>query len=158
MRARRTLTGRARQPTRWDRRPLRSSTALASLIAEAEPHAPLLFLCGDRRRDDLPDRLAAEAIAFEELVVYETHPRTDLTLPPPGDDTWLAFFSPSGLEAAQRAETEDDLADYHCVAIGPTTAEALESAGLSPAAVASTPSPQALVDAVLGAKERLRSE
>ena len=133
-----------------------SGADLADFIADAEPQAPLLFLCGNRRRDALPNRLEAEAIAFDELVVYETHARTDLTLPPPGQETWLGFFSPSGLEAGLEAETEGGLEDYHCAAIGPTTAEALEDAGLEVEAVAQSPTPEGLVDAVLGAKERLR--
>jgi uroporphyrinogen-III synthase len=133
-----------------------TAEALAADIVADAPEKPLLFLCGNRRRDALPDRLTAEGVAFEEVVAYETHPRTDLSLPPPGDDTWLAFFSPSGLEAAQRAEVDGSLADYHCAALGPTTAEALEQAGLTPAAVAPAPSPDGLVDAILGAAERLR--
>ena len=133
-----------------------TAAALATAIAEDEPSSRLLFLCGNRRRDTLPTRLQEEGIAFEELVVYETHARTDLTLPPPGDDTWLAFFSPSGLEAVQHAEADGSLEDYHRAAIGPTTAEALTDAGLAPEAVASSPSPEGLVSAILGAKERLR--
>jgi uroporphyrinogen-III synthase len=133
-----------------------TAAALAAAIAADVPPAPLLFLCGDRRRDTLPTRLAEEEIAFEELVVYETHSRTDLTLPPPDDDTWLAFFSPSGLEAVQHAEADGSLRDYHRAAIGPTTAEALSDAGLAPEAVASSPSPDGLVNAILGAKEELR--
>lgn len=133
-----------------------SGADLAAFIAEADPPAPLLFLCGNRRRDDLPDRLEAEGVDFDELTVYETHSRTDLTLPPPGQETWLSFFSPSGLESALQAETEGGLEDYHCAAIGATTAGALEDAGLEVEAVAQSPTPEGLVDAVLGAKERLR--
>lgn len=125
---------------------------LANQIAETDPETPLLFLCGNRRRDDLPEGLRNAGISFEELVVYETQTRTDLSLPPPGDETWLAFFSPSGLEAVQRADT-GPLAEYWRAAIGPTTASALEEAGLSPRAVATSPSPEGLVDAILGAEE-----
>lgn len=133
-----------------------SGAELAAFIAEADPETPLLFLCGNRRRDELPDRLEGEGIDFDELTVYETHSRTDLTLPPPGQETWLSFFSPSGLEAALQAETDGTLEDYHCAAIGPTTAGALEDAELEVEAVAQSPTPEGLVDAVLGAKERLR--
>ena len=133
-----------------------SGADLAAFIADADPQAPLLFLCGNRRRDELPDRLQAEGIAFDELTAYETHSRTDLTLPPPGQETWLSFFSPSGLDAALQAETEGALDEYHCAAIGSTTAGALEEAGLVVDAVAQSPPPEGLVDAVLGAKERLR--
>ena len=124
---------------------------LVDQIADAEPETPLLFLCGNRRRDDLPDGLRDAGIPFEELVVYETRARSDLSLPPPGDETWLAFFSPSGLEAVRRADT-GPLDEYRCAAIGPTTASALEEEGLTPEAVASEPSPEGLVDAILGAE------
>lgn len=135
-----------------------SAADLAAHIADVGPTAPLLFLCGNRRRDELPDRLRAEEITVDELVVYETHPRTDLTLPPPGGETWLAFFSPSGIEAAQRAEPRGRLEAYHCAAIGPTTGAALEEAGFTPAAVAASPSPEGLVDAILEAEGQRRRE
>lgn len=125
---------------------------LAGHIAEADPETPLLFLCGNRRRDDLPDGLRAAGVGYEELVVYETRTRTDLSLPPPAEETWLAFFSPSGLEAVRRADT-GPLEEYRCAAIGPTTASALEENGLTADAVASSPTPEGLVDAILGAKE-----
>jgi uroporphyrinogen-III synthase len=128
-----------------------TAAALASRIAEDQPQEPLLFLSGNRRRDDLPDGLRAANIDFEELVVYETQARTDLSLPPPADESWLAFFSPSGLAAVQQA-TEGPLSSYRLAAIGPTTAASLEDAGLSPAAVADTPSPDGLVDAILSAQ------
>jgi len=125
-----------------------SAAALADRIAETGPPGPLLFLSGNRRRDDLPDGLRESGIDFEELVVYETRARTDLSLPPPGDETWLVFFSPSGLEAAQQAGV-GGLTEYRLATIGPTTAAALEEAGLTPEAVAETPSPEGVVDAIL---------
>src|SRR5438045_6840793 len=39
---------------------------------ELPPRQPLLFLVGDKRRDIIPKRLAAENISLEELTVYET--------------------------------------------------------------------------------------
>jgi uroporphyrinogen-III synthase len=109
---------------------------------------PLLFLAGNRRRDALPDALDAAGVPAEEVTVYHTHLRTALAIP--GGAEWLAFFSPSGVEAVQKAEAVDPGA-FRRAAIGPTTAEALEEAGLSADAVAATPSPTGLVDAVTGA-------
>ncbi|MFB6272214.1 MAG: uroporphyrinogen-III synthase [Salinibacter sp.] len=124
--------------------------ALADRIVEAAPSTPLLFLCGNRRRETLPDRLRAADVSFEELIVYETRTRQDLTLPPSrgaSAETWLVFFSPSGLEAVQQADTTD-LGTYRVAAIGPTTAGALEEAGYAVEAVAREPSPDALVTAL----------
>ena len=120
---------------------------LAALIADDAPGGRLLFLSGSRRRDTLPDGLRAAEVAFDELVVYETHLRSDLRLPPPSRRRWLAFFSPSGIEAVQRAEA-GPLSGYSCAAIGPTTAEALRDVGVEGVAVAHTPSPDGLVRAL----------
>lgn len=125
------------------------AASLVERLATDAPERPLLFLSGSRRRDTLPDGLEAAGIPFEEQVVYETHTRTDLDLPEePG--AWLAFFSPSGLEAVQQADA-DALRRFRCAAIGPTTATALREAGQTVDAVADTPTPEALVRAVIQA-------
>ena len=128
--------------------------ALASRIVEDAPGSPL-FLSGNRRRDTLPNQLRAADVPFEELVVYETRLRRDLTLPPsrrPSGLTWLAFFSPSGLEAVEQSDSFD-LSGYRLAAIGSTTGGALEEAGHSVAAVAEEPSPEGLVSAIQVAEE-----
>jgi len=126
---------------------------LAAHIADDAPPGRLLFLAGSRRRDTLPDGLQAAEIPFDELVVYETHLRTGVELPPPADGRWLVFFSPSGLEAVQAADA-GPLSDYRCAAIGPTTAETLRTAGVEVAAVADTPSPEGLVQSLQRAAAR----
>lgn len=124
--------------------------ALADRIITDAPDAPLLFLSGNRRRDALPDRLRAAGVPFEEQVVYETRVRDALDLPPPPHDgqSWLVFFSPSGLEAVQQADSVEPTS-YQIAAIGPTTGSALERAGLTVEAVAEVPSPEGLVAAIL---------
>ncbi len=129
-----------------------TAAELAAYIAESDPSGPLLFLCGNRRREDLPEGLRAAGVAFEELVVYETRLREDLSLPPPAEGRWLVFFSPSGLEAVRRAET-GSLSAYRCAAIGPTTAASLEEAGVVSEAVASSPTPEGVVEAIRAAEE-----
>lgn len=124
--------------------------ALAAMIAEEAPERPLLFLSGSRRRDTLPDGLERAGVAFDEQVVYETHTRTDLDLPEEATGAWLAFFSPSGLEAVQHADAEA-LRRFRCAAIGSTTASALRKEGLTVDAVADEPTPDALVQAVVRA-------
>lgn len=129
-----------------------TATELAEYIADSDPPAPLLFLCGNRRRDDLPEGLRAAGVAFEELVVYETRAREDLSLPPPAEGRWLVFFSPSGLEAVRRAK-RGPLSAYRCAAIGPTTAASLKEAGLEPEAVAASPTPEGVLEAIRAAEE-----
>lgn len=128
-----------------------SAEALAShLIRERDGKAgsaPLLFLSGNRRRGALPEALQEGGIAFEEKVVYETRARTDLNFSDGEKPAWLAFFSPSGIEAVQAARGLA-VEDVKRAAIGTTTAAALEKAGWPADAVAQTPTPEALAYAL----------
>ncbi len=125
--------------------------ALANRIVGDDPSAPLLFLCGNRRRDTLPEGLQVGGVPFEEVVVYETRARSPLEVPPPDGPTWLAFFSPSGLEAVGQTDSIE-LSEYRIAAIGPTTGGALEEAGHVVEAVAAKPSPDGLVSAIQAAE------
>jgi uroporphyrinogen-III synthase len=109
---------------------------------------PLLFLSGNRRRDALPEGLAAHNIPYHEQEAYVTVPRSDLSLPALGDDRpmWVVFFSPSGLDAVQQSSVALD--SYRVGAIGPTTARRLRAEGLRVDAVAETPSPPGLAAAL----------
>ncbi len=122
-----------------------SGCELARLILEApRPERPLLFLCGARRRDELPGLLRAAAFPLEELVVYDTRafvPKLPAELP-----DWVVFFSPSGLEAARQLPIVRER--VRVAAIGPTTAEALQQEGWPVVAVARTPTPEGLLTAM----------
>lgn len=124
-----------------------SAGELSKRIRDDAPSDSLLFLCGNRRRDALPNRLGRAGIPFEELVVYRTRARKRLDVPAPSASAWLVFFSPSGLEAVRR-DRSVDASNYRIAAIGPTTAGALEDSGLFVEAVAPTPSPEGLVTAI----------
>ena len=123
----------------------------AAALAETVIANKILFLCGDRRRDELPERLRSAGKACEEVVVYRTigdaaELGNALEKCPDG----VVFFSPSGVEVA----LEEGGIDWNSVllgAIGPTTAEALREAGLVPAAIAEAPTPEALAAAILNA-------
>ena len=126
-----------------------SATELATRIARDGPTRPVLFPCSTRRRDALPTALADAGIPVHELAVY----RTDLRPGPlldrsPNLDRQpdaVAFFSPSGVEAAA-ADAAFPWAS-RLVAIGPTTAAALRQFGHDPV-VAERPTPDALVRAL----------
>ncbi len=120
-----------------------SAEALAAVIANKKQ----LFLCGNRRRDTLPDALGEAGIPFDELVVYETRTRMDVALPEGREGDWLVFFSPSGVEAIESAPGADP-SRYRKAAIGATTAAALEEHGWTAEAVADAPTPSALVRAI----------
>ncbi len=120
---------------------------LAPLLTSQLWENPLLFPCGNRRRDVLPEALRAARVPFEECIVYETHLRRSLDLSTFAAADWLVFFSPSGVEAMQQAQGIDHAAVRHA-ALGPTTAEALEVAGWTVDAVADAPTPEALARAL----------
>ena len=132
--------------------------ALGAVIAKQEKarregpsRLPLLFLCGNRRRETLPLLLHREGVPFEERIVYETHLRSGPWLEDAPD--WVAFFSPSGVQAVQQSR-EAGWAAIRKAAIGPTTADALWRAGWQPEAVAREPSPAALAEAVTEAHDQ----
>jgi uroporphyrinogen-III synthase len=121
------------------------------------PQLPLLFLVGDKRRDIIPKRLAAENIALEELVVYETAVASTfdeeldgvLADTTDGDIEWIVFFSPAGAEVA--LEKMKRLGRRIKVAtIGPTTEEYLRKEwDLIPDMVAAKPEPVSMVQGIL---------
>lgn len=122
-----------------------SAGALSAVIEKKEN--PYLFVCGNRRREVLPEALREAGISFEELMVYKTILRTDLEIPVPRKGDWLVFFSPSGVEAISTYAPEQ-MKPYRLATIGPTTAESLRTRGQKPEAVAHAPSPEALVAAI----------
>lgn len=126
------------------------AAALASVIAKK--NRPYLFLSGNRRRDTLPTALQEVGTAYEELVVYETHPRAKIEVPEAHPGDWLVFFSPSGIEAVAERST-GSVSGYRLAAIGPTTGTALREHGWPPDAVAAAPAPESLIAAIQRAKE-----
>ena len=110
---------------------------------------PFLFLCGDRRRDVLPDRLRAAGLAVAEHVVYRAHLALERVPPQAAAPDWAVFFSPTGVEVAHAVPAFPWSA--RLAAIGPTTAAALEAGGHAVAAVAAAPTPDALAHALVHA-------
>ncbi|XP_019626043.1 PREDICTED: uroporphyrinogen-III synthase-like [Branchiostoma belcheri] len=136
-----------------------TATQLADLITQKFPTngKALLFPCGFMRRETLPMALSAANIPLTELRVYQTiaHPdiekRLQAYINEQGVPEFLVFFSPSGVKFSQPALQKlaaNDLSKIKIAAIGPTTAEALTSAGLSVACTAEKPNPESLLAAI----------
>lgn len=97
-----------------------SASELANVIIADAPAIPLVFFCGDQRREELPSLLQEKNIAFTEVTVYETketpqeiHAAVDAIL----------FFSPS---AVRSFFTLNRLSENTvCFAIGATTAKTI---------------------------------
>ena len=64
--------GPARRPDERDVGTLGAARALAEAMVAAGVRGPVLFPCGDHRRDELPARLRDEGVEVVEVVVYRT--------------------------------------------------------------------------------------
>lgn len=73
-----------------------NATDLAHFITKYHKNESFLFLCGNRRNDDLPNILTNNKLRFEEIVVYNTelNPRHFS-----GSFDGILFFSPSGVKS-----------------------------------------------------------
>ncbi len=99
------------------------------------------FFCGNRRRDELPQALAAAGRQVDEYIVYHNQLRPRLL----DLDAYqgVLFFSPSGVEALLGANRWPQ--GLAALAIGPTTAQAFEACTRQAAWVADTPSLESLL-------------
>jgi uroporphyrinogen-III synthase len=123
------------------------ASALAAALLPAAPSGPVLFPCGDIRRDELPSRLRDDGIAVEEVVCYrsvlagESEARRAaqrvqiVVVASPSVADLLARACPPGVRPA-------------LLAVGPTTAAAARSSGWPPAGVAKRPTTESLVAGV----------
>jgi uroporphyrinogen-III synthase len=124
-----------------------AARALAEAMVADGVHGPVLFPCGDLRRDELPARLRDDGLEVVEITVYrsvlagETDARRAaerarvLVVASPSVADLLARVCPPGVRPP-------------LVAVGPTTAAAARASGWPPAGVAARPSADALVAAV----------
>ncbi|KFO87403.1 Uroporphyrinogen-III synthase, partial [Buceros rhinoceros silvestris] len=128
---------------------------LAEYICSREKpnSSALLFPCGALKREVLPTALREKGVALESLTVYQTTPHADLQealssyFSQQGIPASVVFFSPSGvkfcLQHIQKL-SGDVINQIKFAAIGPTTADALEAAGVPVSCTAETPTPQDL--------------
>lgn len=124
-----------------------TGAALATAMLEAGVRGPVLFPCGETRREELAARLRDEAIEVDEIVCYrsvlagETAARSAaeragiLVVASPTVADLLARACPPGARPA-------------LVAVGPTTAASARASGWAPDAVAPRPTVEALVGTV----------
>lgn len=99
-----------------------NGAALANLIIEQGNIRSIVHFCGNLRREELSDNLRRNDIQVNERIVYKTireKPKYDL----PKNLRAILFYSPSAVGAF--FEAFDKAIDIPLVAIGPTTASAL---------------------------------
>ena len=115
---------------------------------------PLLFPCGNLKKETLPKKLEEAGIKLSSCTVYATqeHPNLSKKL-----EEYLAlrpdfavYFSPSGVNFSQKIMKHAGCHDMKHVSIGPSTREALERNGMSVFASAAKPCPEAVLQAIKG--------
>lgn len=136
----------AHRPADGAVRVLGAGAALAEAMLNSGVRGPVLYPCGDRRRDELPVRLRQAGVTVHEVEAYRTvlAPAEDARASAAEADL-LVVASPSvatllgGCGVSPRPPI---------VAVGPTTAAAAADAGWPAALVADNPSPGALARAI----------
>ena len=143
------VLGSVRVAGRGDTASMGAAETLARSMIQEAVRGPVLFPCGDVRRDELPKELRKSGIEVDEVICYrsvladESQARTAAAR-----GTVLVVASPSVAGLLARAcprATRPEL-----LAVGSTTAASARAAGWSPAAVANEPTVRALSTAILG--------
>uniref|UniRef100_A0A8C2EFL1 Uroporphyrinogen-III synthase n=1 Tax=Cyprinus carpio TaxID=7962 RepID=A0A8C2EFL1_CYPCA len=134
-----------------------TADALAQLILQRENQEmkPLFFPCGSIKREVLPTALRNNHVPLETLTVYQTSEHPDLqkniTEYFTQQVSSVAFFSPSGvrfcLDLVKRL-SGSQLEKIKFASIGPTTADALRSHGLTVSCCAEKPTAKHLAAAI----------
>ncbi len=121
-----------------------SAKELAELIVEENNASEVVFFCGDKRRNELPDILKSNSIEVNEIEVYET---TEVDYKINKEYNGILFFSPSAAESffkQNKINTQTIL-----FAIGNTTANEIRKHFSNKIIIANEPSKENLVQAAI---------
>ncbi|MDQ6843472.1 MAG: uroporphyrinogen-III synthase [Bacteroidota bacterium] len=117
---------------------------LAEKIIEQTTIKKVYFFCGDKRREELPEKLKSNNVEIEELLVYRTI-ETPQVISKKYDG--VLFFSPSAVQSFFSKNTISWNAQVF--AIGATTAEAIKPFAQLPVIIAETPGKENLLRQVV---------
>jgi uroporphyrinogen-III synthase len=131
-----------------DTTPLTAAEILARSMIQEAVQSPVLFPCGDLRRDELPNELRRHGIRVDEVICYRSVLADESQARSAADGgTVLVVASPSVAGLLARACPSAPRPEL--IAVGSTTAASARAAGWSPAAVAEQPTVRALSSAIL---------
>jgi uroporphyrinogen-III synthase len=139
--------GEARIPEESDIGRWGAAGALARAMLDAGVVSPVLFLCGETHRDELPACLRSRGIEVDEVVCYRSALASESVARSAAlRASVLLVFSPS--VAALLADACAPGARPTLVAVGPTTATMACDRGWPPDAVASLPTVAGVTGAI----------
>lgn len=115
---------------------------LADLII-ADEVEEVIFFCGNKRRDVLPEKLSRAAINVQEITVYQ-----NISNPVKLEEEFfgIIFFSPSAVESFFKNNTMKNAVAF---AIGSTTAEALSNYTNNKIIITPSPDAELMLDLVI---------
>ena len=122
-----------------------SASELSDVILQDKEIKKVIFFCGKQRREELPQKLKAEEIEVEEIVVYETF-ETPQKLSRKIYDGIL-FFSPSAVNSFFSLNKINE--QTQIFAIGKTTADAIHKHIKKEIIIAETPSEENIVEQII---------
>lgn len=126
-----------------------AAAALADAMLADGVHGPVLFPCGDLRRDELPARLEDEGLVVEDVVCYRSVLASEAAARAAAERAQvLVVASPSVADLLARACPPG--VRPMMLAVGPTTAAAARASGWAPTAVSTRPDAASLVAGVRG--------
>ena len=117
--------------------------SLAELILKDPSIKSITFVCGNLRRDELPNKLKSKGIQVLEIEAYQTEYTPAKSIQPYHG---VLFFSPSAVDSFLRLNSIG-LTVAFC--LGKTTAEHCRAVGFSEIQVADSLTPESLVQTVL---------
>lgn len=122
----------------------RNAAALVDVIKSDGDIKKVIFFCGTKRLDHLPDLLRERKVQVEEVIVYETQ----LSPQPIIDDyDAIAFFSPSAAESF--FSTNIPASHIICVSVGSTTTEAIKKYTDNQVITAERPSEESVIQTAI---------
>ena len=119
-----------------------NATALAKEIIQHGVQE-IVFFCGNKRRDDLPNVLKEAGVMVHEVVVYETMETPQVST---SDVDGILFFSPSAVQSFFSVNQLKK--DTVCFAIGQTTADSIADFTDNRIIVSESPSQEMLLASV----------
>jgi uroporphyrinogen-III synthase len=126
---------------------LGAAVALAAAMLRARIRGPVLFPCGEIRRDELPARLRHEGVEVDEVVCYRPVLADEASARAAAERAAiLVVASPTVADLLARVAHPGTRP--RMLAVGPTTAAAARASGWPPAAVAARPDVEALLAGV----------